>query len=102
MYLQKLLLYNKVIANRESEVEIQNNNEACEKIFVQWVRRFDTEKETPTYQDITVDILTKHPLRDYTHLPSFTNKLLHAFIRARRPATITKSTGKMRFYSCNK
>ena len=99
LYLQKLSLYNKVIANRESEVEIQNDNETCENVFVQWVTRFDTEKDSPTCQDITVDILTKHLLRDYTHLPSFTNKLLHAFIRARRPATITKSTGKMRFYT---
>ena len=98
-YQHKLASYNKVLANRAAEEEIMKDNEICEKIFVQWLRKFCTENERPSIKDITIDILTKHPERDYTDLPSPTKKVLQAFIRARRPATITTSTGKMRFYT---
>ena len=99
IYRQKLSSYNKVIANRAAEQDILKDNATCEMIFVEWLKKFSTDNENQSYKDITVDILTKHPERDYTGLPSLTKKLLQAFIRARRPATTTKSTGKMRFYT---
>ena len=96
-FLIKEKRHTRIVFSKVQEKKVISDNKECEKVMMEWVTKFKPQIVNPKIHDIDVNTLTKQAGRDYNNISPLTKPLLIAFIKARHPVTIVKSSGNLKF-----